>query len=196
MADQVIFDCSIPRFTDSDSVPFSRSYWVVRGKLLAGCYPGSENGQEAAGKLKGMLEHGIRHVINLMEPNESNREMRPFVPYEGSMKSIANSMDLEVSLERIPIRDGWVPSHGDMVAILDSVDSHVDKGKAVYVHCWGGRGRTGTVVACYLIRHGLCEASEAVGKIRDLRRFTEDQDEPSPESRRQCEMILSWVEGE
>ena len=26
----------------SQSVPFNRSYWVVPGKLLAGCYPGSE----------------------------------------------------------------------------------------------------------------------------------------------------------
>jgi hypothetical protein len=58
------------------------------------------------------------------------------------------------------------------------------------------RGWTGTVVACYLIRHGLSEACEAVGKIQQLQRFTEDHYEPSPESRRQYEMVLSWVEGE
>ena len=46
------------------------------------------------------------------------------------MKFIANSMGFEVTFERIPIRDGWVASHGDMVAILDSIDSHVEKGKA------------------------------------------------------------------
>jgi predicted protein tyrosine phosphatase len=180
----------------TEGTPFPYSYWVALGKLLAGYYPGSENKQEAERKLRALLEHGIRHVINLMEPGEFNRDMKPFVPYESSMKSIANSMGLEVTFERIPIRDGWVPSHGDMVAILDSIDSHVEKGKGVYIHCLGGRGRTGTVVGCYLIRHGLCKAHEAVDKIRDLRKGTEDHDEPSPESRRQVEMVLSWAEGE
>ena len=51
------------------------------------------------------------------------------------MKSIAESMGLEVTVERIPIRDGWVPSHADMVGILDSIDSHLEKGRAVYAHC-------------------------------------------------------------
>jgi protein tyrosine phosphatase len=163
---------------------------------MAGSYPGSEDLQEAETKLRGLLEQGIRHVINLMEPDEFNREMRPFVPYKGQMKAIAKSMGFEVSFERIPIRDGWVPSHGDMVAILDSIDSHVEREMPVYLHCWGGRGRTGMVVACYLTRHGLCKASEAVDKIRELRKNTEDHDEPSPESRRQHEMVLSWMEGE
>jgi len=194
MANQVIPDSPILRAPVS--VPFPRCYWVVPGEFMAGCYPGSEDVHEAERKLRGLLEHGIRHVINLMEPSELNRGMKPFVRYEGAMKSIANSMDLEVTFERIPIRDGWVPSHADMVAILDSINSHIEKGKPVYVHCWGGRGRTGTVVGCYLVRHGLCAAHEAVGQIRELRSQTKDYDEPSPESRRQYEMVLSWVEGE
>ena len=108
------------------SVPFPLSYWVVPGKLLAGCYPGSEDVKEVERKLRGLLEHGICHVINLMEPDEFNRDMKPFIPYEGSMKSIANSMGLEVTLVRTPIRDGWVPSHGDMVRILDCIDTIVN----------------------------------------------------------------------
>jgi hypothetical protein len=125
----------IGKFGLSDSVPFPRSYWVVRGKFMAGCYPGSEDLREAQRKLRGLLEHGIHHVINLMEPDEFNREMTPFVPYKGQMKAIAKSMGFEVSFERIPIRDGWVPFHADMVAILDSLDSQVEKGKGVYIHC-------------------------------------------------------------
>ena len=48
----------------------------------------------------------------------------------------------------------------------------------------------------YLIRQGLCEAHKAVSKIQELRKYTEDHDEPSPESWRQYEMVISWVEGE
>jgi len=126
MANQVIPDS--PILLLPISVPFPRCYWVVPGKFMAGCYPGSEDVQEAERKLRGLLEHRIRHVINLMEPNEFNRDMRPFVPYEGSMKSIANSMGLEVTFERIPVRDGWVPSHGEMVRILDCIDTNAFSG--------------------------------------------------------------------
>lgn len=31
-------------------------------------------------------------------------------------------------------------------------------GQTVYVHCYGGIGRTGTVVGCWLVRHGLSGA--------------------------------------
>ena len=42
-----------------------------------------------------------------------------------------------------------------MTRILDDVDAALADGGAVYVHCWGGIGRTGTVVGCWLVRHGL-----------------------------------------
>ncbi|MEW6664334.1 MAG: dual specificity protein phosphatase family protein [Thermodesulfobacteriota bacterium] len=197
MADQVVPGSPVLRFSgSSSSVPFPRCYWVVPGNLLAGCYPGSLYPKEAEKKLKGLLDHGIRHVINLMEPDEFNWDRKPFKPYEGQMRAIAESMEIEVTFERVPIRDGWVSAHEDMVATLDSIDFHIEKGQPVHVHCWGGRGRTGTVVGCYLVRHGLCGPHEAVDRIRELRRHTEDRDETSPESRRQVEMLLSWSKGE
>ena len=66
--------------TEILKVPFNRSYWVVPGKLLAGCYPGSEDAIEEERKLKGLIQAGIRHVISLMEPQEYNRPEDPFPP--------------------------------------------------------------------------------------------------------------------
>ena len=79
MVDKIIPDSRVQVFTHS--VPYPRSYWVVPGKLLAGYYPGSENRHKAHLKLKGLLDHGIRHVINLLEPDEFNWDMKPSTPF-------------------------------------------------------------------------------------------------------------------
>jgi len=175
-----------------ENVPFNRTYWVEPGRFLAGCYPGSEEKDKACQQLKALLDHGIRHVINLMEPDESNWDMKPFVPYEDQMKSIAESMDVEVGFNRFPIKDMWVCSSAEMIQILNRIDQSIEGGKSVYIHCWGGRGRTGTVVGCYLARHGFAAERNVLKLIQKLRQNTEDRDRPSPQTSQQIEMVQAW----
>jgi protein-tyrosine phosphatase len=48
-----------------------------------------------------------------------------------------------------------VPNDSDHLAeILSAIDRRISEGGAVYLHCWGGVGRTGLVVACWLQEHG------------------------------------------
>ena len=69
-----------------DSVPFNQAYWVVPGKLMAGCYPGAEDPAEADQNFTGLIDLGIRHVVNLMRPDEINRAGNRFVPYENRLQ--------------------------------------------------------------------------------------------------------------
>lgn len=177
-------------------VPFSRSYWVVPDKFLAGCYPGSEDQKMAHEKLESLLNHGIRCFISLMEPDEVNWNGKPFASYEEQIRSIASSMGHSVTFERMPIKDTWIPSRIEMIQILDRIDQSIEAGKPVYIHCWGGRGRTGTVVSCYLMRHGLASDRNVLRRIQELRANSEDARMPSPETSQQVDMVLSWVEGE
>jgi protein-tyrosine phosphatase len=83
-----------------------------------------------------------------------------------------------------------------MKTILDVIDSQLAQQRPVYVHCWGGRGRTGTVVGCYLARHGIALGEEALDQIRHMRREEETADKPSPETDSQCNMVREWKQGE
>ena len=180
----------------AESVPFDQAYWVEPGKFMAGCYPGAEHPDDARAKLKGLLGHGIRHVINLMEATELNRAGKPFVPYEDQMVAIARAMGCVVKFDRRPIKDYGVPTRLDMVGILDLVDQSINSATPVYVHCLGGLGRTGTVVGCYLARHGYAAGPGILGAIQVLRENTATGSLTSPETDQQMELVCSWKPGE
>ena len=59
-------------------------------------------------------------------------------------------------------------------------------------NCWGGVGRTGTVVGCYLARRGLTGA-QALARLVELRSGLSDAWRRSPESDEQWQMVLEWA---
>jgi len=178
---------------ENGGMPFPRCYWVAPG-LMAGCYPGANNEDQSKVKLQGLLDAGIRHVINLMEPNEADWDGKSFVSYENQMTGLADTMGVDVGFNRMPIGDMSVPSKVHMERILDLIDRCIQNDQPVYIHCWGGRGRTGTVVGCYLARHGYASGQNVLNLIQNLRRDTEDHGRPSPETPDQSDFVLSWAE--
>ena len=66
----------------------------------------------------------------------------------------------------------------------------------VYVHCWGGVGRTGTIIGCWLARH-YEPGHAALGRLTELW-----QDNPksrtrrSPETTDQVWYVLEWNEND
>lgn len=175
--------------------PFDRSYWVVPNNFLAGAYPGSKDGQEAQEKVSGLVNCGIRRIINLMEEHETNYGNERFVPYEALINAVSERFGVTVKVSRHPIRDLHVPSPKEMIQILDTIDQSLDEGLPVYVHCWGGVGRTGTVVGCYLIRHGMATPTDVLDRIAFLRQDEFTANRRSPETEPQRQMVRSWSLG-
>ena len=173
-------------------IPFERCYWVEERKLLAGCYPGHQDEGVAEGKLAGMVNACVETVINLMEPGEFNWSGTPFRPYEPRIVEIAKMLSLDVKCLRFPIRDMGITTAARMEDILDAIEAGMANGNAVYVHCWGGKGRTGTVIGCYLIRHGLATPDNFVEVIDKLRGPDNVKTGPSPENDEQIEFVREF----
>lgn len=180
----------------SMDAPFSRSYWVVPSKFLAGAYPGDWDPDAAERKLRALLDTGVRTFLSLMEEDETDRYGQGFVPYADTVERLASASGVEVAALRFPVMDLDVPGRAAMKSILDAIDRSIGEGKPVYVHCWGGRGRTGTVVGCWLARHGIASGERAIGMIGELRAGVQDASYPSPETVDQRDMVVSWEEGE
>jgi hypothetical protein len=194
MRDEKVVHASFQRHTPPP--PFTRSYWVRPGRLLAGYYPGAPSKEEAEDKLQSLIGAGIRCVINLVEEDERNWEKKPLRSYQRLLTKLGTEHDFDLTYLRIPIRDQDVPSEATMRAILDTIDGALARGQAVYVHCWGGRGRTGTVTGCYLARHGMALGEQALDQIAFLRRNEGTADQPSPETENQCDMVRGWKQGQ
>jgi protein tyrosine/serine phosphatase len=81
-----------------------------------------------------------------------------------------------------------------MNALLDQIEQNLKAGHKIYLHCWGGIGRTGTTVGCYLVRGGKT-AEEALDQLATWwRGVPKSSYHPhSPETKEQFDFIQHWA---
>jgi protein-tyrosine phosphatase len=169
--------------------PIPDSYWLIPGALLAGEYPGTYVEADTREKLAKFLDAGIRTFINLTEPRE-------LTSYEHILRDLSSERGIETTHVRQSIRDYSTPrERAQMIKILATIRSEIAAGRAVYVHCWGGIGRTGTVVGCWLVEQGLT-GDEALIRIAELRDGIPDSRVRSPVSDEQCRYVREWLRKE
>ena len=80
-----------------------------------------------------------------------------------------------------------VPQAQLMEEALAAIRASLLTEQVVYVHCWGGVGRTGTVLGCLLVEDGL-EPAEAIDHLETLRQDTQRAHRRSPEMPAQCDV--------
>jgi hypothetical protein len=161
--------------------PIPDAYWIIPGRLLAGPYPGSRREGLVRQRVLCFLAGGITLFLDLTE--------------EGEAPLYAQWLDGAARHLRMPIPDFGVPAPEQMAQTLDVIDVAIGTRHAVYVHCLAGLGRTGTVVGCFMVRHGM-QGAEALRTIQLLRHATPDSDSPSPVTDEQWRMVLAWKNGQ
>jgi hypothetical protein len=173
--------------------PFPQSFWVHENLLCAGCYPGDQDPATRDAKLHGLLDCGIHRVLSLMEATERGRGGRPFEPYVPRLQELAAERELDVECLSLPLPDARAPAPPALEKVLEVIETGLRNKTPTYLHCWGGHGRTGTVVACHLIRKGRT-AQQAIDMLLQLRANLPKNHHPFEGGQQQ--FVRSWAGGQ
>jgi atypical dual specificity phosphatase len=84
-----------------------------------------------------------------------------------------------IDVLHVPVADFSAPTVEDIEKFLEQARFYRHEGKGIVVHCGAGVGRTGTMIACYLVDRGMTsrEAIDLVRRKRPGSIETADQEE-------------------
>lgn len=140
-----------PLAADPQAVPASRGpngfAWLVPGRLAGAPQPGVVQSMDF--DLKALRGCGVTVLITLTEND---------LPQEPLQQHGLRNLHL-------PVRDHESPTVAQIQMLLARMSAMLRAGEVLAVHCLAGLGRTGTVLAAWLVREGLT-ADEALRRVR------------------------------
>ena len=158
------------------------AYWVEPRSILAGEYPGNADPIKARTKIELLCDNGIRTFIDLTQPADG------LTPYDSTLDAVGLSRGVDLVRIPHPIPDMGVLPTNQYDDILESVHRSADNG-GVYIHCWGGIGRTATVVGCLFVEMGL-SGEGAMRTIKERRADTRKANMRAPQTHQQRDVIF------
>jgi hypothetical protein len=191
--------------------PTRESNWVILDRLMVGAYPSSFDDTENEAILSGILECGISTFVCLQleyQHGVSEAQWRSGVSLRPYIEDAMEICEKERGTGRLVSPENFKFLHHGIVDCGTTTDSTVLElavdicfrllaDEVIYLHCWGGHGRTGTVVAVALGLMYNLPPSEALARTQlyhDLRVCSLNVPSPqTPQQRRQVERILEAV---
>ncbi len=121
--------------------------WVVQGELAGSGMPFTTK------EVEFYLSQGIGSVLSLTEDSPPKQWFQ----------------DLGLLHKHMPIVNHTNPSIEQLEEAVAFIDSSLKENKPVVVHCHAGQGRTGTIIAAYLIARKSIEPKDVIKMLRDMR---------------------------
>eukprot|EP00088_Acartia_fossae_P019089 TRINITY_DN21089_c0_g1_i1.p1 TRINITY_DN21089_c0_g1~~TRINITY_DN21089_c0_g1_i1.p1 ORF type:complete len:154 (+),score=14.87 TRINITY_DN21089_c0_g1_i1:948-1409(+) len=132
--------------TFGDNLPRNFS-WLEVNVLAGSCCPDSEL------QLRSLSGIGIRHIITL-----SAESCPPLCAVKG------------LTMHRILLRDGGAATEQQFQQFFHVIGDAMRSKESVLVHCRSGRGRTGMLLAAFLMKYRQYGADDAIAEVRSRRR--------------------------
>ena len=171
------------------------SHYPVQPALFAGEYPGHDH-DDGATKTR-LLELAARGVLTYIDLTSEQDRSLGLRPYDHHFADIHAETGSEPVRHSFSIPDMGIPSDPSLMrSILDLLHQETTAGRTCYVHCWGGIGRTGTVVACWLKERGM-DSEAALAEVQRLYSAHMDPEKQaryprSPQQEVQLRYVKDW----
>ena len=107
--------------------------------------------QPRSDEVQWTIEQGVKSIVTIRE------------------EPLADNWIKDVNYLHIISNDMGVPEFNDLIHAVDFIHRRITNNEPVLVHCLAGLGRTGVVLACYLVKYQNMSADEATQKIREER---------------------------
>jgi tyrosine-protein phosphatase SIW14 len=120
------------------------------GRVDATLYRGAEPSSVALEELQRL---GVKLIIDLRQTSAATLRERD------------EAQQLHMQYLNLPLRPMSAPSKDDVRRVLVLLENRGSN--PVFLHCWRGKDRTGTIVACYRIQHDGWPNSKALAEAKD-----------------------------
>ena len=119
--------------------------WIIENKLAGSAIPTSID------EVQWAIEQGVKSIVTIREDPLDDDWVK------------------DVNYLHVSSNDMGVPEFADLTFAVDFIHRRITNNEPVMVHCLAGLGRTGTILACYLIKYQKMSANEATEKVRKER---------------------------